>query len=348
MKNMFGKNKKYNILVLGNNGMLGHELYETFVKLSSNRLTNIGTVIGIDVKDGIDLTKCLALGDYLMNSIHFDYCINCVAHTDTKAAETTKEGKELDYKLNALAPKYIAETCKKFKTKLIHISTDYVFSEKSVDALKANGQFIHPFKLDSEPFPINVYGINKLLGEKFIEEVFGKESKDYAILRVSWLYGSWNSKSFIHKFLKNVVSKLKEDPNAKITMTSNEVSVPTSVAYVIECIKDVINNKKYGVYHAVPLFEHSGVSRFEFAQTVLEMLNDPAFDLNQYTINGKALKDIKLEPVEYNGYQPKYSAMKNDFYSNDGKHGIGYKIYWKEDLKRFMVLNAKTMLNILK
>lgn len=336
---MFGKNKKYNILVLGNNGMLGYELYETFVKLSSNKLTNIGTVIGIDVKDGIDLTKCHALGDYLMNSIHFDYCINCVAHTDTKAAETTAEGKALDYKLNALAPKYIAESCKYWKTKLIHISTDYVFSEKSVNAAWDQNNTPIPFKPDSEPFPTNVYGMNKLLGEKFIEEAFGKESKDYAILRVSWLYGAHNNKSFVHKFLKNVATKIKEDPNAIITMTSNEMSVPTSVAYVIECIRDVIDNKKHGVYHAVPSFEHSGVSRYEFAQTILSTLTLCNFP------DGKTANDIELKPVEYDGYQPKYSAMKNEVEELPGITAIGPTVFWKEDLHHFLTKNKESIFN---
>lgn len=332
---MFRKNKKYNILVLGNNGMLGHDLYKSLLSESAFKQSNIGTVIGIDAKNGFELHKRHSLDELFSQSIHFDYCINCVAHTDTKSAETTKEGKELDYKLNALAPKYIAESCKNWKIKLIHISTDYVFSEKSVDAAWNLSNTPFPFKQDSEPFPTNVYGMNKLLGEKFIEEVFGKGSKDYCICRVSWLYGMHNNKSFIHKFLKNIAIKLKEDPNAKITMTLNEMSVPTSTSYVVECIKDVIDNRKYGIFHAVPLFEHSGVSRLEFAQTILQTFRSQS-ESEEYVINGISLKDIKLEPFEYDGYQPKYSAMKNEY---THKIGIGPKISWKEDLQKFLHKN---------
>lgn len=55
---------------------------------------------------------------------------------------------------------------------------------------------------------MNIYGLQKLIGEKFIKE--GMKQSQYAILRTSWLYGAHNCKSFVHKFLKNFMAKKKE------------------------------------------------------------------------------------------------------------------------------------------
>jgi len=349
MTDMFG-HKKYNILVLGSNGMLGYDVYKKLIAASLYKQSNIGTVIALDRNDNkkciVDLTERHALGNYMVNSIHFDYCINCTAYTDTKSAETTKEGKMLSYKMNALAPKYIAESCKYHKTKLIHISTDYVFSEFSPSCAWCNNNSPEPFTVDAEPFPVNNYGMHKLLGEIGIREVFGKKSKDYAILRTSWLYGNHNHKSFVHRFLKNVIEALKKDPNATITMTENEASVPTSTAYVVKCIRDVIDSKKHGTFHAVPTFELTkrGVSRYEFASMILKFFDTAT--KGTYAINGKELSDVFIQPVtSTTSHQPEYSVMKNE---NGYKTLIGPKEFWKQDLEDFICEYGDAIFNAYK
>ena len=89
--------------------MLGYDVFMRFRKMSQMRDSNIGIVIGLDVDDNYDFTDPLTLKKYFDNCIRFDYCINCIAYTDTAKAEN--DGKDLSYKLNALVPKYIAEAC---------------------------------------------------------------------------------------------------------------------------------------------------------------------------------------------------------------------------------------------
>ena len=193
--------KKLNIVVLGTDGMLGYDVYEKLTKMSCNKNSIINNVIGFDrqkLEDFKILENTDALYTFFYQNKHFDYIINCVAMTDTYSAENTEEGKELSYRLNSLFPKHLALICKLRKIKLIHISTDYVFSEKSPEYSAYNhfGFFIH-----DQPFPVNNYGMHKLLGEQFIKDTLNKNN--YAILRTSWLYGQHNQKSFVHKFLKN-------------------------------------------------------------------------------------------------------------------------------------------------
>lgn len=342
--------KKMNVLVLGSNGMLGHDVVEMLKRKSQLKSSRIGVVIGLDIQDGIDVCKRHELGNYFMNSIHYDYCINCIAYTDTGKAESTPEGRDLDYKLNALAPKYIAESCAYWKTKLIHISTDYVFSQNSSYSSKVLDG-ICPFKPEDEPFPVNTYGKNKLIGEQFIKEEFKGKEKEFAILRTSWLYGAHNNKSFIHKFIKNVVKVVlskEKDAEAEVTMTENEVSVPTSTKFVAECILDTMMQKKHGVMHAVCDIDavsevnapHGdlvgrayGVTRVEFAKEILKN-----FSYDQFVINDVKLSDVNVVPVERDTYQPKFSAMKSSFTRESGS--MMSRFAWEDDLNDFLERNA--------
>ena len=328
---IFGK-KKLNILVLGADGMLGYDVYEHFKKLSMMKDSNVGVVTGITLADGLDFTVRHELGAWMSDKIHYDVCINCIAYTDTWKAEHDSEGKLMSYKLNTLAPKYIAESCNHYKTKLIHISTDYVFSEMSYSlftGIKAD--------IFTEPFPKNNYGMHKLLGEKGIAESF-KSNKDYAILRTSWLYGAHNSKSFVHKFMKNVGKACKEANGEKsaeviVDMTSDEHSIPTSTDCVINCIDNVIEHKMHGIMHAVPInsLSDNPPSRLDFAKAILA-----------YYCYGEELFGRKLCDVILNGtclpadaLQPSNSAMVSSF-CNAGP--------WEWNLNNFMKKHSKEIL----
>lgn len=225
---------------------------------------------GLDVKDGVNvhedpLTCSSSLKSYFAKSPCFDFCINCIAYTNTAAAENDAEGQRMSYRLNALAPKYIARACAESGTKLVHVSTDYVFSQHSMHREMIGGS---TFGTYDEPFPCNMYGLHKLLGEEFIrDEMHGN---DYAILRTSWLYGAHNSKSFVHKFIRNVVKVLKEGKH-EVEMTSNEVSVPTSTSVVMQCIDELVRSSwTPGIMHAVAQLCNSiAPSRCDFANEIL-------------------------------------------------------------------------------
>ena len=294
-------NKKYNILVLGHNGMLGYDVYNYFSNLAKSRNSNINVVSGIDIDDNIDISQESALTNYLYDKIHYDICINCIAYTDTKAAEDYSKGYDASYRLNALAPKYISQTCNKLKMKLIHISTDYVFSDKSDSTVSSAD--LTCFHRSATVFPVNNYGLHKLLGEQFIKEEFQDNRKNYCILRTSWLYGAHNNKSFIHKFINNVVSKLETDPNSEIKMTLDEFSVPTSTKFLTDVIYISIFNKLYGIHHAVPSCDSNGVSRFKFASEILKCFSDDDI------VNGVKLKNVNLTPAANDSFYPKFSAM---------------------------------------
>lgn len=301
-------NKKLNILVLGSDGMLGHDVYENLMLQSQNKHSIINNVIGMDkndiCKNFLERTtdsqqkiyERFNFSTYFTFHKHYDYVINCVAMTDTVSAENTREGYYLSYKLNALFVKKLAHVCNYFKMKLIHISTDYVFSERC-DSCGVLGYW----KYDT-PFPVNNYGMHKLLGEQFIQKEMKK--KNYAILRTSWLYGNYNKKSFVHKFIKNAFKCM--DENRQIEVTENEYSVPTSTTVVMKYINKVLYDKHYGIIHAV-CRSHNPVSRLEFAKEIAITYNDL---IKSHKCDNRTIDYEKIIGVERNDkLQPENSFM---------------------------------------
>ena len=335
---IFGK-RKLNILVLGADGMLGYDVYEHFKKLSMMKDSNVSVVTGITLANGLDFTVRHELSTWMSDKIHYDVCINCIAYTDTWKAEHDAEGKLMSYKLNALAPQYIAESCNQYKTKLIHISTDYVFSEMSLPSFV--GEKVDIF---NEPFPKNNYGMHKLLGEKGVAEIFNLKKKNYAILRTSWLYGNHNNKSFVHKFMKNVGKACKEASERKdeyreivVNMTSDEYSIPTSTVCVIDCINDVIKHNKYGIMHAVPFsaIGEAPPSRLDFAKEILlhYKCGEELF--------GRKISDVVLNGTNLplDALQPTRSSMMSSFFTVESWQWYLHQFMFKysQDILKFAI-----------
>jgi dTDP-4-dehydrorhamnose reductase len=142
---------KLKILLLGSAGMAGHVLKNEFLKLSekidlidiarSNQYTS--PIIKMDI------TNFVSLGDLIANS-NFDYIINMVGVLN-KTAEDNPENAIL---INSYLPHFLEKITKNTKTKIIHISTDCVFSGKKGSYLEID------FK-DGKGF----YSQSKALGE---------------------------------------------------------------------------------------------------------------------------------------------------------------------------------------
>ena len=164
------------ILVTGANGQLGMELRTAsaafpqydFIFLSRSQLA-------------IEDTEAL---EKVFSKQQPEYCINCAAYTAVDKAEVEKDQAFL---VNATAVGLLANACNKFQTKLVHVSTDYVF----------NGQSTVPYKETDDTDPINVYGASKLEGERLAMEF----AEDTIIIRTSWVYSS-HGNNFVNTMLR--------------------------------------------------------------------------------------------------------------------------------------------------
>ena len=151
---------KTKILILGISGMLGHTLFQCF--LQNSAFTTYGTLRNhqpiFDKQDSVksfiypDIDAyCLDKIENLIITLKPDILINCIGII--KQLPSAKDPIP-SITINALFPHQLAQLCQKDQTKLIHISTDCVFS-----GLKGN------YTEQDNPDPIDLYGRTKLLGE---------------------------------------------------------------------------------------------------------------------------------------------------------------------------------------
>ena len=129
------------VLVTGAKGQLGQDLMNELAKRGIE-------AVGVDVQE-MDITDAAAV-DRVMKQVSPDAVIHCAAYTAVDAAE---DNLELCRKINAEGTRNIARVCKELDSKLMYISTDYVF----------NGQGERPWEPDDHREPLNVYGLTKYL-----------------------------------------------------------------------------------------------------------------------------------------------------------------------------------------
>lgn len=259
-------NRKKNILVTGAKGQLGSYLVDNLLKLSFKQASIVGKVFGIDIDD-LDLTNSFDVADFFNKevvdpSVKIDYVVHCAAATDTAAIE--KDPLKF-YASNVIATKNLAESCAYNGIKLIHISTDYVMSELSPEGCGG----------DKIEFPVNQYGLQKLLAEKEAQIAYMKSGhpERLTIGRLSWLFG--NSKnSFVEKFLRSAFKTYVNAKNNGIDgdichkVVNDAYGRPTPVWLVLADVLDVICRGKSGI-HDFQYTMHGQISRFAWAKMIL-------------------------------------------------------------------------------
>lgn len=276
------KDKRIRILVLGSDGMLGYDVVEHF---HSQR--DVYETIGTEMVDMKEWWCKRGLLDKVLETAKADVVINCVAFTDVRAEEHELAGdpNALGYKLNVAFPKALAEICKNLRTKLIHISTDYVFSECSTmtgKSLLDPEKPAYGFTEDDTPAPCCRYGMHKFLGEaEVMLATAAGIYEEVAILRTSWLIGAHNEKSVAHKMLRKLAAASANCSNredgckfkvAQIRALKDVWSVPTTTWYVCDCLQRVIEEDLVGVFHAVPRAK-GPVSAAKMARKITEFFN---------------------------------------------------------------------------
>ncbi|HLF46113.1 MAG TPA: dTDP-4-dehydrorhamnose reductase [Chitinophagaceae bacterium] len=179
------------------------------------------------------------------------YCINCAGYT---AVDRAEEEKDKAFQVNAEAVGVLAAICKEKGTKLVHISTDYIF----------DGHATIPYQEDSATKPQCVYGASKLEGEKQAMAL----NPEVIIIRTSWMYSSYGK-----NFVKTILQLLKG--KNEISVVEDQVGSPTYAADLAETILQIIDSNEKntrnwtpGIYH----YRNNGVmSWFDFANAIKEI-----------------------------------------------------------------------------
>ncbi|WP_418818389.1 dTDP-4-dehydrorhamnose reductase [Paraprevotella clara] len=292
-----------NILVTGANGQLGNEMRIISKDTTDSYVfTDVVEVEGAETTI-LDITDVKAIRE-IVKEKGIRCIVNCAAYTNVDKAESDEA---LCRKLNAEAPKLLAEAMKEVDGLLVQISTDYVFGGDPYNT---------PCREEQKGTPTGVYGKTKLEGEKNIEAV----GCDYVIIRTAWLYSEFG-KNFVKTMLNLTATK------PKLNVVFDQAGTPTyayDLAMVIkniladyekECPKD--GYSKNGIYH----FSNEGVcSWFDFTKKIAELAGNTECDIQP------CHSDEFPSPVK----RPAYSVLDK----TKIKQTFGVKVpYWTDSLK---------------
>ena len=184
-----------NILITGCNGQLGNEMMLQEKQYGQHEFFNT------DVAE-LDITDQEAVNAYISQH-QIDGIVNCAAYT---AVDKAEENEELAYRLNAVAPMYLAEAVERRGGWLVQISTDYVF----------DGTNHTPYTPDEPTCPNSVYGCTKLAGEVQAMQACQRTM----IIRTAWLYSA-----FGNNFVKTMIRLGREKPELGVIF--DQVGTPT-------------------------------------------------------------------------------------------------------------------------
>jgi len=142
------------ILVLGGNGMLGHVVVKYLVSMNHN----VTFTVRDEVPRWMPLTKAVGIMKFnatgkIPDLTGYDWVINCIGNIKQKTIL-----KPIDfYQINSIFPWKLALACKKATVKMVHVSSDCVFSGTK----PAPEEYSPMDKLDAD----DDYGMSKALGE---------------------------------------------------------------------------------------------------------------------------------------------------------------------------------------
>jgi dTDP-4-dehydrorhamnose reductase len=175
----------------GANGLLGRNLVR---KVQNTHFVATGREV--------DISDLKRVREFVRENQGITHIVNCAAYSMVDAAE--KERDEA-FKTNAIGPEHLATAAGEIGAKLIHISTDYVFS----------GAVKKPQGENDPVAPCNYYGETKLEGER------RALAKGACVIRTSGIFGTGGGKNFVAKLLQMLqtekVIRLTDDQWGRFT-----------------------------------------------------------------------------------------------------------------------------------
>jgi dTDP-4-dehydrorhamnose reductase len=153
-------------LVTGAGGMLGRDLVAA--------LSADGAEVTAATRRELDITDPAAIVAALPGH---DVVVNAAAWTDVDGAESNEAEAT---RVNALGPQLLAAACAAQGSRLVQVSTDYVF----------DGSATSPYAEDAPLAPVSAYGRSKAAGEHAVRRLLPDASY---VVRTAWLYGEHGS-----------------------------------------------------------------------------------------------------------------------------------------------------------
>ena len=290
---------KNRILILGSSGLIGHQVYNHFKVNSDFGLSNISyrrklnnETILLDARNEQNFLDQI-------KRIQPNYIVNCIGILINEA----KQDSESAISLNTHLPHRLEELANKINAKLIHMSTDCVFSGKK------KSPYLETDERDGE----GVYAITKVLGEVF--------SENHLTIRTSVVGPEIinGSESLFHWFM-NQTNSIKGYTKAiwsGVTTIEIAKAVKWSIDNEITGLYHITNNHSISKNNLLQLFK-------KYTHKDIEIIPIDGNETNKSFIDTRKLIDYEI---------PSYEQMISDLVqliANNRTLYSHYKI--KEDL----------------
>ncbi len=285
--------KNKTILLLGSTGMAGHMIYYYLQKTNNYNIVNVSyrnklieNSVIIDIKNKIEL-------EHLILELNPDYIINCIGILIKGSADI-----ENSIYINSYFPHFLKSICDKIGAKLIHLSTDCVFSGKDGD-----------YKENSFRDADDVYGRSKALGEindnnhlTIRTSIIGPELKS-------------NGEGLFHWFMSQ---------HKDIIGYTNAIWTGVSTLELAKAIEYYLNNNSVsGIVH---LTNGVKISKYELLKLFKAIWN--AHDVNINKGLGLKTVDKSLNKSEIFKYSvPSYNQMLKEQFIWMVNHRSLYSLY---------------------
>jgi dTDP-4-dehydrorhamnose reductase len=287
------------LLITGAKGQLGSEL-NNILQRGASELGALPAayagceILAVDV-DELDITSPDAVESFFSQHKP-DFVFNCAAMTNVDGCESDEENA---YRVNAMGPRNLAVASRKHGSRLLHVSTDYVF----------DGLGTRPYVETDEPAPNTAYGRTKLAGEKAVLD----SCEGSCICRTAWLYGYVGN-----NFVKTMLRLARE--NGRLKVVGDQVGNPTSAVDLAYQLALLGASRESGIFHCT--CGGNPVSWHAFAERVVQRagLSVPV----ESCTTGEFPRPAK---------RPAYSALENRHLEET----IGNSMRdWKEALDSFL------------
>ncbi|MFC1620747.1 SDR family oxidoreductase [Candidatus Omnitrophota bacterium] len=279
------------LLLIGASGVLGSRLYKDAI---NKKWTVLGTYCShaheglsyLDLRDRESIEKIFKLSAP-------EAIVLAGGITNVDLCEL-RPGLAEDVNVKGTA--YLVSKAKEKGTKLVFLSTDYVFDGKS-----------GPYMEEDKPCPVNVYGRTKLEGERIVES----RLKDYLIVRTAQLYGmDHNARNFAIKIIQRMRN------NQEVYAADDFYCTPTYVTDLSDAVIKLLEDGKKGIFNVAGT---DFIDRYEYVEKIADI-----FGLKKSLIKKTKLKDLSLKAVrpQRAGLKVDKAVKELDIRLSNCKHGL--------------------------
>lgn len=295
------------LLLLGASGQVGTELRRSLAPLGDLTVaTRNGWLPEGAACEVADFGQPQMLHQ-LVQRIAPDVVVNAAAYT---AVDRAEDDADTAFRVNAEAPRMLADACAAGDALLVHYSTDYVF----------DGHGSRPYREDDSTSPLGVYGASKLAGEDAIRQSGAR----HMIFRTAWVYAAHG-----RNFLLTMLRLAKERDELRVV--GDQVGTPTPATSIADVTAAILQQpfRASGLWN---LTADGRTSWHGFAQAIVD-------EAVERGLIARAPKVTAITTAEYPtlASRPGYSVLDTARL----RHDFGIEVpQWQAGLRRTLSVLA--------